>query len=254
MRLHDPLNAARVQRAKRARAGRNIIEMIDTLMSFQITTQIYVLLLLAAIAAAIHAWFFDPGMKLLLRLSAAIDWVNNLIGKNVAWLILAAVLISAGNAIVRKAFDISSNMWLELQWYLYGTVFMLAAAYTLLRNEHIRIDVVSNTLSKKTRDYIDLFCHFFFLMPFVLLMVWLCVPWFFLSFRTGEISANAGGLVIWPAKLMVLAGFALLVAQGVSEIVKRSAVVAGVIDDPTPQHHMPPDAEGALKIEGRDDA
>jgi TRAP-type mannitol/chloroaromatic compound transport system permease small subunit len=228
--------------------------MIDTFVSYQPTTQVYVLLLLAAIAAGIHAYLYDRKMTLLLRLSAAIDWINNLIGKNVSWLILVAVLISAGNATVRKAFDISSNMWLELQWYLYGTVFMLAAAYTLLKNEHIRIDVVSNTLSKKTRDFIDLFCHVFFLMPFVLILVWLCVPWFSLSFRSGEISANAGGLVIWPAKLMILLGFMLLVAQGFSEIIKRVAVIAGVIDDPTPQHHLPPDAEGALKIEGRNDA
>ena len=228
--------------------------MFETFMSYQPTTQVYVLLLVASIAAAAHARFYDREMKLLLRLSSVIDAINNLVGKNVAWLILVAVLISAGNAIVRKAFDISSNMWLELQWYLYGTVFMLAAAYTLLRNEHIRIDVVSNTLSKKTRDRIDLFCHIFFLMPFVLLMVWLCVPWFFLSYRIGEISANAGGLVIWPAKMMVLIGFILLVAQAFSEIIKRAAVIAGVIDDPTPQHHLPPDAEGALEMEGKKDA
>lgn len=228
--------------------------MLETFMSYQPTTQVYVLLLVALAAAAFHAWLRDREMKFLLRISAAIDYLNNLVGKNVSWLILVAVLISAGNAIVRKAFDISSNMWLELQWYLYGTVFMLAAAYTLLRNEHIRIDVVSNTLSKKTRDRIDLFCHVFFLMPFVLLMVWLCVPWFFLSFTTGEISANAGGLVIWPAKLMVLIGFVLLVAQGISEIIKRTAVVANIIDDPTPQHHLPPDAEGALEMEGKKDA
>lgn len=228
--------------------------MFDALFSYQPTTQIYILLLAGALAAAVHAWLYDRQMTWLLRLSGAIDRVNNLVGKNVSWLILVAVLISAGNAVVRKAFDISSNMWLELQWYLYGTVFMLAAAYTLLKNEHIRIDVVSNMLTKKTRDRIDLFCHVFFLMPFVLLLVWLCVPWFFLSYTSGEISANAGGLAIWPAKLMILLGFALLVAQGISEIIKRTAVVAGIIDDPTPQHHLPPDAEGALEIEGRKDA
>ena len=234
--------------------GRNANTMFETLLSYQPTTQIYILLLVASIIAALHAWRFDREMKFLLRLSAIIDFMNNLVGKNVSWLILVAVLISAGNAVVRKAFDISSNMWLELQWYLYGTVFMLAAAYTLLKNEHIRIDVVSNMLTKRTRDRIDLFCHVFFLMPFVLLMVWLCVPWFFLSYTSGEISANAGGLTIWPAKMMVLIGFILLVAQAFSEIIKRAAVIAGVIDDPTPQHHLPPDAEGALEIEGKKDA
>lgn len=228
--------------------------MIDRIASYQPATQVYLLLAVAAVAAAIYTLARDREMKLLLRLSGIIDAINGFVGRHVSWLILVAVLISAGNAIVRKAFDISSNMWLELQWYLYGTVFMLAAAYTLLRNEHIRIDVVSNRLSKRTRDRIDLFCHVFFLMPFVLLMVWLCVPWFSLSFRSGEISANAGGLVIWPAKLMVLLGFALLVGQGISEIIKRIAVIAGIIDDPTPQHHLPPDAEGALEIEGKSDA
>ncbi len=228
--------------------------MLETLSSYQPTTLIYILLLFLSIALSLHAWQRDREMKLLLRLSATIDAINNIIGKNVSWLILVAVLISAGNAIVRKAFDISSNMWLELQWYLYGTVFMLAAAYTLLKNEHIRIDVVSNTLTKKTRDRIDLFCHVFFLMPFVLLMVWLSVPWFFLSYRTGEISANAGGLIIWPAKMMVMIGFILLVGQAFSEIIKRTAVIFDVIDDPTPQHHLPPDAEGALEIEGKKDA
>ncbi len=228
--------------------------MLDTFMSYQPATQAYLVLLIVAIAAVIHAFSADREMKLLLKLSAAIDQVNNFVGKHVSWLILVAVLISAGNAVIRKAFDISSNMWLELQWYLYGTVFMLAAAYTLLRNEHIRIDVVSNQLKKKTRDRIDLFCHCFFLTPFVLLMVWLCVPWFLLSYRSGEISANAGGLTIWPAKLAVLTGFVLLVAQAISEIIKRVAVVADIIDDPTPQHHLPPDAEEVLKMEGRNDA
>ncbi len=228
--------------------------MIEQIASYQPTTQIYLLLAVAAVAAAIYTVVRDREMTLLLRLSGVVDAINGLVGRHVSWLILVAVLISAGNAIVRKAFDISSNMWLELQWYLYGTVFMLAAAYTLLKNEHIRIDVVSNRLTKRMRDRIDLFCHVFFLMPFVLLMVWLCVPWFFLSYRSGEISANAGGLVIWPAKMMVLLGFILLVGQGISEIIKRTAVIAGIIDDPTPQHHLPPDAEGALEIEGKNDA
>lgn len=193
-------------------------------------------------------------MAALIAVSKLIDRINELVGKNVSWLILVAVLISAGNATIRKAFDISSNAWLELQWYLYGTVFMLAAAYTLLRNEHVRIDVLSGTFSKRTRDWIDLFCHVFFLLPFSAMMVYLAWPWFFLSFRTGEISANAGGLILWPAKFMVLAGFILLTAQGVSEIIKRYAVIRGVIDDPTPQHELPPQAEAALEMESDKDA
>ncbi|MEQ8448774.1 MAG: TRAP transporter small permease subunit [Nitratireductor sp.] len=188
-------------------------------------------------------------MAPLLALSRLVDRINEFVGRQVSWLILVAVLISAGNASIRKAFDISSNAWLELQWYLYGTVFMLAAAYTLQRNEHVRIDIVSNRLSKRTRDWVDLICHITFLLPFVTLMVWLCWPWFWLSYRSGEISANAGGLVIWPAKMMVLAGFILLAAQALSEIVKRIAVIRGDIDDPTPSHDLPPAAEAAIEME-----
>jgi TRAP-type mannitol/chloroaromatic compound transport system permease small subunit len=185
----------------------------------------------------------------LLALSRLIDRVNGVIGRNVSWLILVAVLISAGNASMRKAFDMSSNAWLELQWYLYGTVFMLAAAYTLQQNEHIRIDIISNKLSKRTRDWVDLICHVVFLVPFAALLVWLCWPWFWLSFNSGEISSNAGGLIIWPAKLMVLVGFVLLLAQAFSEIVKRAAVIMGVIDDPSPQHDLPPAAEAVIGME-----
>ena len=115
-------------------------------------------------------------MRLLIGLSSAIDAVTAFLGRAVAWLILAAVLVSAGNAVIRKAFDMSSNAWLELQWYLFGAVFLLAAAYTLQRNEHIRIDIVSGMLSKRARDWIDLFGHVFFLMPFVLLMLYLARP------------------------------------------------------------------------------
>ncbi|MBP1848970.1 TRAP transporter small permease subunit [Rhizobium halophytocola] len=171
-------------------------------------------------------------MRLLLMVSRVIDTINGTIGRSVSWLLLAAVLVSAGNAIVRKMFDISSNAWLELQWYLYGTVFMLAAAYALLQNEHIRIDVVSAHWSKRTRDWIDLVLHIIFLVPFAFLMVWLAWPWFWLSFRSGEMSTNAGGLIIWPAKAMVLIGFILLSAQAISEIIKRAAIIAGRIEDP----------------------
>ncbi|MCB1383931.1 MAG: TRAP transporter small permease subunit [Notoacmeibacter sp.] len=197
-------------------------------------------------------------MRILLTLSRAIDAVTALIGRNVSWLILVAVLVSAYNAVVRYVGDSlpswipiprASNSLLELQWYLYGTVFMLAAAYTLLQNEHIRIDIVSNRLTKRTRDWVDLVCHLVMLIPFAFLMVWLAWPWFWRSYASGEISANAGGLVIWPAKLMVLAGFIMLSVQAVSETIKRAAVIAGIIDDPAPHHDLPPEAEAALEIE-----
>lgn len=182
-------------------------------------------------------------MTALLRLSTAIDSVKAFIGRSVSWLILVAVLVSAGNAIIRKMFDVSSNAWLELQWYLYGAVFLLAAAYTLQRNEHVRIDIATSGLSKRTRDWIDLLGHIFFLMPFCLLMVYLSWPFFWNSFQNGEISLNAGGLVIWPAKMMILGCFVLLTAQGISEIIKRWAVIKGLIEDPTAQHALPPIVE-----------
>lgn len=171
-------------------------------------------------------------MHLLLTISRVIDAITGAIGRWVSWLLLAAVLISAGNAIIRKAFDISSNAWLELQWYLFGAVFMLAAAYALQKNEHVRIDILSSHWSKKTRDKLDLVLHLIFLVPFAFLMVWLAWPWFWQSFRSGEMSSSAGGLVIWPAKGFILAGFILLSAQAISEIIKRAAIVAGVIEDP----------------------
>lgn len=182
-------------------------------------------------------------MSALLRLSAAIDSITAFVGRSVSWLILVAVLVSAGNAVIRKAFDISSNAWLELQWYLYGAVFLLAAAYTLQRNEHVRIDIVTSGFQKRTRDWIDLLGHIFFLMPFCLLMVYLAWPFFINSFNNGEISLNAGGLVIWPAKLLILCCFVLLTAQAISEIIKRIAVMKDLIDDPTIKHELPPAIE-----------
>lgn len=182
-------------------------------------------------------------MRILLNISRGIDAISAFVGRKIAWLILVAVLVSAGNATIRKAFDISSNAWLELQWYLYGTVFLLGAAYTLQRNEHVRIDVISNMLSKRTRDWIDLVGHILFLLPFTGMMVYLSVPWFLRSFARGEVSANAGGLIIWPAKIMVVLGFSLLSAQAISEIIKRIGVIRGEIDEPYPGHDVPPAVE-----------
>lgn len=171
-------------------------------------------------------------MEGLLRLSGAIDRVSTAIGRSVMWLILVAVLISAGNAVVRKALDVSSNAWLELQWQLFGVVFMFCAAYTLLKNEHIRIDIVSNALPKRVRDWIDLIGHCLFLMPLTLLMMYDGFPFFWRSFEINEQSMNAGGLPQWPAKLLIPAGFLLLAIQGVSEIIKRVAVMRGLIPEP----------------------
>jgi TRAP-type mannitol/chloroaromatic compound transport system permease small subunit len=173
-------------------------------------------------------------MEGLLALSRGVDRLNEIIGKWVSWLILVSILVSAGNAIIRKVFNISSNAWLELQWYLFGAAFMLAAAYTLKQNEHIRIDIVYGMWSRRVQHWIDLIGHLFFLMPFVLLMVYMFVPYTLHSFRSGEVSTNAGGLIIWPAKAILLVGFFLLALQGVSEIIKKIAIMRGEMDDPNP--------------------
>ena len=175
----------------------------------------------------------------LLRLSRTIDWVNERVGKTVAWAIVVAILVSAVNAIIRRIFGVSSNAWLELQWYLFGAVFMLCAAWTLRVNEHIRIDILSSRLSKRGRDWIDLIGHFLFLMPFVLLMIYDGIPFFLASWRINEQSMNAGGLIQWTAKGLIPLGFFLLFLQGISEIIKRIAVMRGLIDDPHEHAHSP---------------
>ena len=170
----------------------------------------------------------------LLALSRAIDRINEFIGKWVSWLILVAILVSATNAVIRKTFNMSSNAWLELQWYLFGAAFLLAAAYTLRQNEHIRIDIIYGMWSRRVQHWIDLFGHVFFLMPFVVLMIFYFVPYVSLSYRIGEVSTNAGGLILWPAKLLLLIGFVQLGAQGISEIIKKVAIMTGRMDDPNP--------------------
>jgi TRAP-type mannitol/chloroaromatic compound transport system permease small subunit len=177
---------------------------------------------------------WEANMAGLLGLSRVIDRINELIAKWVAWLILAAILVSAVNASVRKAFNMSSNAWLELQWYLFGAAFMLAAAYTLKQNEHIRIDIIYGMWSRRVQHWIDLIGHIFFLMPFALLMVFYFIPYVSLSFRSGEVSTNAGGLILWPAKSLLLIGFVLLALQGISEIIKKIAVMTGRMEDPNP--------------------
>ena len=186
-------------------------------------------------------------MKSILAVSSGIDRMNEIIGRSVAWLIFVAVLVSAANAVIRKALNTSSNSWLELQWYLFGAAFLGAAAYTLKQNEHVRIDIVYGIWSRRVQHWIDLLGHIFFLMPFVTLMIWYFVPWVIRSIQIGEVSTNAGGLIIWPAKTLLLIGFSLLWLQGISEIIKKIAVMRGLIEDPHPfvSAHEAAELEGA---------
>lgn len=174
----------------------------------------------------------DLPLQALLNLSRAIDVVTRWLGKRLAWLILLAVVIATVNAIVRKTMDTSSNSWLELQWVLFSVVFLLCSPWTLLDNEHIRIDIVSNLMSKRARDVIDVIGHTFFLLPLCVVMIVTGGPFFMRSFELNEQSGNAGGLPQWPAKSLVVIGFALLLVQGISELIKRIAVMRGLIPDP----------------------
>lgn len=172
-------------------------------------------------------------MSFLLSLSRLIDKLNEFVGRWVAWLVLAAVLISAANAVVRKAFNFSSNAFLEVQWYLFAAVFLLAAGYTLMRNEHVRIDVISGRFSKRTQILIDVIGICFFLFPFVIVVFELVMPLAIRAYVTGEMSSNAGGLIRWPVFAMLPLGLTLLGLQGVSELIKRVAFLQGLIPDPT---------------------
>src|SRR5439155_8198565 len=168
----------------------------------------------------------------LLQMSRRIDAFTTWTGKRLAWLILVAVVVSASNAIVRKAFDTSSNSWLELQWLLFSVVFLMCSSWTLLDNEHIRIDIVNNMLPKKLRDSIDIVGHAFFLLPLCIVMIITGVPFFRRSMEINEQSGNAGGLPQWPAKSLIMIGFAMLLVQAISELIKRVAVMRGLIPDP----------------------
>jgi TRAP-type mannitol/chloroaromatic compound transport system permease small subunit len=172
-------------------------------------------------------------MQGLLRVSRAIDSINEKVGRSVIWLVLIAVVISAGNAIIRKLFDTSSNAWLEVQWYLFSAIFLLAAGYTLMRNEHVRIDVLLHRLPKRGQIWVDILGFVFFMAPFVLLMIYLSWPVFTRAYFSGEMSENAGGLIRWPVYMLVPIGFALLGLQNISELIKRVAFLKGLIDDPT---------------------
>ena len=166
-------------------------------------------------------------MRALLKFSNAVDWLNTQIGKLTMWLILAATLISAGNAIVRKAFDISSNGLLEIQWYLFATVFMLSAGYVFLKNSHVRIDFISSLLSDRARNWIDAVGIVIVLLPFCVLMISLSWGPFTAGYANQEVSQNAGGLIRWPIYMLVPLGFSLLALQGVSELIKRVAFLTG---------------------------
>jgi TRAP-type mannitol/chloroaromatic compound transport system permease small subunit len=168
----------------------------------------------------------------LLKLSRGIDAVNSAIGRAMSWLVLVAVLVSAINAIVRKVFDTSSNAWLELQWVLFSLVFLLCASWTLMSNEHIRIDIVNALFPKRLRNIIELVGHTLFLLPLTIIMLVTSLPFFLVSWRINEQSGNAGGLPQWPAKSLVFIGFAFLFIQGISELIKRIAIMRGLIPDP----------------------
>ena len=174
----------------------------------------------------------DAVLKTLLPVTRVVDAVNTWIGKRIAWLILAAVVVSAVNATVRKIFDTSSNSWLELQWVLFSAVFLLCAPWTLLDNEHIRIDIVNNALPKWLRSTIDAVGHAFFLLPLTIIMVVTGIPFFLRSVEINEQSGNAGGLAQWPSKALIMVAFAMLFMQGISELVKRIAVMRDLIPDP----------------------
>jgi TRAP-type mannitol/chloroaromatic compound transport system permease small subunit len=170
-------------------------------------------------------------VRWLIKLSRAIDAVNSVVGKAMSWLVVVAVLVSATNAVVRKVFDTSSNAWLELQWVLFSIVFLMCASWTLSSNEHIRIDIVNSLFPKRFRDGIDVVGHALFLLPLTIIMLVTALPFFLASYRIDEQSGNAGGLPQWPAKSLVFIGFAFLFAQGVSELIKRIAIMRGQVVD-----------------------
>jgi TRAP-type mannitol/chloroaromatic compound transport system permease small subunit len=173
----------------------------------------------------------------LLRLSRLIDRLNSAVGQLMYWLILASVLVSSGNAMIRYTFNRSSNAWLEIQWYLFAAVFLLCSGYTLLRNEHIRIDVATAHLSARAHAWIDVFGTVVFLLPMAIIIMWLSIPVFLDSWVRNEMSGDAGGLIRWPVKLLIPIGFLLLALQGASELIKRIAFLNGLIGDPRERHH-----------------
>ncbi|MCA2408765.1 TRAP transporter small permease subunit [Rhizobium leguminosarum bv. viciae 248] len=170
-------------------------------------------------------------MSGLLTLSRAIDALNTFLGKAVSWLLLAAVLISAVNATTRKLFNLSSNAWLEAQWYLFSAAFLIAAAWTLLGSEHVKVDLVYGHLPRRAQLWVEVFGTIFFLLPFCLVTIYLSWPIVVAKFQSGEVSNNTGGLILWPVWALIPAGFGLLALQGLSELIKRIAILAGALPD-----------------------
>lgn len=182
-------------------------------------------------------------MNALLKLSRQVDALTERIGKVALWLVLVVVLVSAANALTRYAFNYSSNALLEIQWYLFGAIFLSCSGYTLLRNEHVRIDLVSDRLSKRAQTWIDVFGIIFFLLPMAFAIMILSWPVFINAFASNEMSNSAGGLIVWPARLMIPAGFLLLIVQALSELVKRIGFLRGLCPDPTARQKTLTDEE-----------
>jgi TRAP-type mannitol/chloroaromatic compound transport system permease small subunit len=184
-------------------------------------------------------------LRALLKFSRTVDKFNTRVGQIMAWGVLAAILVSAVNATVRKVLNTSSNSWLELQWVLFGVVFLLCSAWTLLSNEHIRIDIVNSMLSKRTRNWIDVIGHLFFLIPVTVILAYLGWPFFWRSLMQNEQSSNAGGLPVYPAKFLIPLAFTFLLLQGISELIKRIAIIRGEMEDTVSGggHHAAAEAE-----------
>ena len=191
-------------------------------------------------------------MNGLLKLSSLIDRLTELVGKSIIWLVLVVTLIAAGNAIMRYTINYSSNAFLEIQWYLFSAIFLFGAGYTLMRNEHVRIDLIAGRLSKRAQTWIDIFGIIFFLLPMAIAVMYMSWPIFLLALDNNEQSSNAGGLALWPVRLLVPIGFFLLVIQGMSELIKRIGFLQGRCPDPTEKSHKPtPEEELALAIKAQ---
>lgn len=191
-------------------------------------------------------------MNALLKLSQLIDALTERIGKSIIWLVLVVTLISSGNAIMRYTINYSSNAFLEIQWYLFAMIFLLGSGYTLMKNEHVRIDLIAGKFSQRGQTWIDIFGIIFFLMPMAIAIMWMSWPIFLLALHNNEQSSNAGGLTVWPARLMVPVGFFLLVLQGVSELIKRVGFLLGLCPNPTEKPHtLTPEEELALAIKAQ---
>jgi TRAP-type mannitol/chloroaromatic compound transport system permease small subunit len=191
-------------------------------------------------------------MNALLKLSQLIDSITEFVGKSIIWVVLVVTLISCGNALMRYAINYSSNAFLEIQWYLFAVIFLFGAGYTLKKNEHVRIDLIAGKFSKRGQAMIDIFGIICFLMPMAIAIMWMSWPIFLLALKTNEHSANAGGLLLWPARLMVPIGFFLLVMQGFSELIKKIGFLQGLCPDPTDKPNtLTPEEELALAIKAQ---